>query len=210
MKLSRETLKKIIKEELEELMQVGEAAFPPPPPTKELKPGDQVQFKDPDSPGSSMVQGKIIANDQALKLLDQYSERNTPDSRRYGYDDATKLQRQPDSYFFINPLKTIRQTGVGQPHRSFYVIDKKILTKIGPTASSSAQPSDTPPGKTPPPPPRAAGAPPPPPPSGGETTKQRLEKQLATFERYGNIPAYKKRADEIRAQIAGLQERKKR
>ena len=220
MKLTKDRLKKIIKEELEELMQVGEAAFPPPPPppTKELKPGDQVQFKDPDSPGSSMVQGKIIANDQALKLLDQYSARNTPDSRRYGYDDATKLQRQPDSYFFINPLRTIRQTGVGQPHRSFYVIDKKILTKIGATASSSAQPSDTPPGKTPPPPPgktpppppRAAGAPPPPPPSGGETTKQRLEKQLATFERYGNIPAYKKRADEIRAQIAGLQERKKR
>ena len=32
MKLTRDTLKKIIKEELEELMQVGEAAFPPPPP----------------------------------------------------------------------------------------------------------------------------------------------------------------------------------
>lgn len=125
---------------------------PPPPPTKELKPGDQVQFKDPDSIGG-MIQGNIIPNDQALKLLDQYWERNTPDSRKYGYDDATKLQRQPDSYFFINPLRSIRQNGVGQSPRSFYVIDKKILTKIGPTASSTAQPPP-PPGKTPPPPPK--------------------------------------------------------
>ena len=249
MKLTRDKLKQIIKEELEELMQVDEVV-------DERQSEYKISTLEDISYNISQVlrgQGSAGIPQSIFAIFDKikYPPRNVdfPGKIKDAAERYFLMQKSPQSFlnlktpnisfaqqfpqvitdiveFFFNPkTEQSLQLYMKPEEKAQYLKTASFLeymiktatdmikrgeSKIPPLPTQGGKTPPPPPGKTPPPPPRAAGAPPPPPPSGGETTKQRLEKQLATFERYGNIPAYKKRADEIRAQIAGLQERKKR
>jgi hypothetical protein len=202
MKLTRDKLKQIIKEELEEMTKMQEVDDWNEDPYKLAKPftaqdraekaGKQIATLQQSSYMNKQRSDKLYA---ALSKVVRGRDDKSPQGQKTISDAFTE---------FFNELKQAQNEYAGVSQKLNEPVDKRNknderfadLTRLMAALKSDLLPNQQQQ-------PKSAAQSSPQPKSSNPRIAE-LEKQLATFTRYEHIPAYKKRADEIRAQIAQL------